>query len=95
MTISNLFSKRAIIKCSRNKAGTNSPALHISLFYSHFFDYPQQTSFVWWQQTMVWREQTMVWREQTIVWQQQTTQRSTEETEKCANRQQERGEAHA
>ncbi|WP_314800594.1 hypothetical protein [Alloprevotella tannerae] len=102
MTISNLFSKRAIIKCSRNKAGTNSPALHISLFYSHFFDYPQQTSFVWWQQTMVWwqqtmvwREQTMVWREQTIVWQQQTTQRSTEETEKCANRQQERGKAHA
>ena len=37
----------------------------------------------------------MVWREQTIVWREQTTQRSTEETEKCASRQQERGEVHA
>ena len=67
MTISNLFSKRTIIKCSRNKAATNSQALHISLFYSPICDYRQQTSFVWWQQTMVWWEQTMVWREQTIV----------------------------
>ena len=102
MTISNLFSKRTIIKCSRNKVATNREALHISLFYSPICDYPQRTSFVWWQQTMVWWqqtmvwwEQTMVWREQTIVWRQQTTQRSTEETEKCANRQKERGNAHA
>ena len=95
MTISNLFSKRTIIKCSRNKVATNREALHISLFYSPICNYPQRTSFVWWQQTMVWWEQTMVWREQTIVWRQQTTQRSTEETEKCANRQQERGKAHA
>ena len=95
MTISNLFSKRTIIKCSRNKVATNREALHISLFYNHLFNCRQQTSFVWWQQTMVWWEQTMVWREQTIVWRQQTTQRSTEETEKCANRQKERGEVHA
>ena len=95
MTISNLFSKRTIIKCSRNKVATNREALHISLFYSHFFNCRQRTSFVWWQQTMVWWEQTVVWRQQTIVWREQTTQRSTEETEKCANRQQERGEAHA
>ena len=95
MTVSNLFSKRAIIKCSREKAITNSPALHISLFYSPICDYPQRTSFVWWQQTMVWWEQTMVWREQTIVWRQQTTQQSTEETEKCANRQKERDKVHA
>ena len=102
MTVYNLFSKRAIIKCSREKAVTNSPALHISLFYSHFFDCRQQTTFVWWEQTMVWweqtmvwRQQTMVWREQTMVWREQTTQRSVEETKKCANRQQERGEAHA
>ena len=95
MTISNLFSKRTIIKCSRNKVATNREALHISLFYSPICDYPQRTSFVWWQQTIVWWEQTMVWREQTIVWRQQTTQRSAEETEKCASRQQERGEAHA
>ena len=85
MTISNLFSKRTIIKCNRNKVATNREDLHISLFYSHFFDCRQQTTFVWWQQTMVWWEQTMVWREQTIVWRQQTTQQSTEETEKCAN----------
>ena len=102
MTISNLFSKRTIIKCSRNKVATNREALHISLFYSPICDYPQRTSFVWWQQTMVWweqtmvwREQTIVWREQTIVWREQTTQQSTEETEKCANRQKERGEVHA
>ena len=102
MTISNLFSKLTIIKCSRNKVATNREALHISLFYSPICDYPQRTSFVWWQQTMVWWqqtmvwwEQTMVWREQTIVWRQQTTQRSTEGTEKCANRQKERGEVHA
>ena len=95
MTISNLFSKRTIIKCSRNKVVTNREALHISLFYSPICDYPQQISFVWWEQTMVWWKQTMVWRQQTIVWRQQTTQRSTEETEKCANRQQERGEVHA
>ena len=72
MTISNLFSKRTIIKCSRNKVVTNREALHISLFYSPICDYPQRTSFVWWQQTMVWWEQTMVWRQQTIVWRQQT-----------------------
>ena len=102
MTISNLFSKRTIIKCSRNKVATNREALHISLFYSPICDYPQRTSFVWWQQTMVWweqtmvwREQTIVWRQQTIVWRQQTTQRSAEETEKCASRQQGRGEVHA
>ena len=95
MTISNLFSKRTIIKCSREKAITNSPALHISLFYSHFFNCRQQTAFVWWEQTMVWWEQTIVWRQQTMVWREQTTQRSVEETEKCANRQQERGKAHA
>ncbi len=34
MTISNLFSKLTIIKCSRNKVATNREALHISLFYS-------------------------------------------------------------
>ena len=63
---------------------------------------PDKVFFVWWEQTIVWRqqtmvwwEQTMVWREQTIVWRQQTTQRSTEGTEKCANRQKERGEVHA
>ena len=51
MTISNLFSKLTIIKCSRNKVATNREALHISLFYSPICDYPQRTSFVWWQQT--------------------------------------------
>ena len=66
MTVSNLFSKRTIIKCSRNKVATNREALHISLFYSPICDYPQRTSFVWWQQTMVWWEQTMVWRQQTM-----------------------------
>ena len=42
MTISNLFSKRTIIKCSRNKVATNREALHISLFYSPICDNPQQ-----------------------------------------------------